>query len=301
MAAGEVHDRHLRYLLDELPEADRDALEEEYFSSDVHYGDLLAAEDDLIEKYLEGALPPDRRQRFEERYLATDEGRRRIDFERSLRQHASGRTNAGSGFAGRAPVWRKWAAGLAAAAVVALGVAGFQLRGQFRDIARERDSLLRSAREHEQRTLDQERRVGELQREVERLRPQASALEDILGPQGGRFNVAALALASSGRRAQGALPRLMLSRDVSLVRLTLAVDGNVTSTVRASLQTVEGRELWTRSGLRAVPAATGTQVVFMVPAAVLSPGHYVVAVTDEAAGPDASSIADFVFQVAAAR
>ena len=55
-------DHARRYLLGELPEAERDVFEEEYFSRDETLGALEAAEDDLIDAYCRDALSPEHRQ-----------------------------------------------------------------------------------------------------------------------------------------------------------------------------------------------------------------------------------------------
>src|SRR5262245_24314980 len=52
---GHDDDRAVRYLLDELPEAEKEALEDEYFGDEEAYAALVAAEDDLIDRYCQGA------------------------------------------------------------------------------------------------------------------------------------------------------------------------------------------------------------------------------------------------------
>src|SRR5262245_54260781 len=120
MTARNADDRAARYLLDELPEEDREAFEDEYFGDEQVYDELLAAEDDLIDRYCEGGLSAEQQQRFEERYLASAEGRERVEFARALRRlnapspaSASVRTRA-------TPRWIPWAAVLVAALAAAL-------------------------------------------------------------------------------------------------------------------------------------------------------------------------------------
>jgi len=82
-------ERALRYLLDELPGGERDVFEEEYFADDDTHAALRATEDELIDAYCAGTLPAERARRFEERYLATPEGRERVAFAQSLARYAA--------------------------------------------------------------------------------------------------------------------------------------------------------------------------------------------------------------------
>ena len=90
--SGRVSDgRYHRYLLGELPDQERDLLEAEYFSTEDGFQELRVAEDELVEAYVAGELSPDRRARFEERYLRNEADRRRVRHT-ALLQEASART-----------------------------------------------------------------------------------------------------------------------------------------------------------------------------------------------------------------
>ncbi|HEV8658081.1 MAG TPA: hypothetical protein VGS96_05595 [Thermoanaerobaculia bacterium] len=67
-----------RYLLGDLPESDAAAFEEDYFASDDRFSEMLAAEDDLIEAFLQRELSASDRRLFEGRFLATSRGREKI-------------------------------------------------------------------------------------------------------------------------------------------------------------------------------------------------------------------------------
>src|SRR5215470_10491503 len=58
-----------RYLLGDLPPAEKDQLEENYFVDDDLFVELLDAKDQLISDYLGGQLSPGDRERFERRFL----------------------------------------------------------------------------------------------------------------------------------------------------------------------------------------------------------------------------------------
>jgi hypothetical protein len=67
-----------RYLLGDLPDSDAEQFEEQYFVSDDRFGEMLAAEDDLIDAFLHRDLSASDRRRFEERFLATPRGRQKV-------------------------------------------------------------------------------------------------------------------------------------------------------------------------------------------------------------------------------
>jgi hypothetical protein len=84
--ANKVHDSwrescdevFVRYLLDELPEADRNRFEDEYLANDAVHEQLLAVEYELIDAYLRGGLSRTERRDFENRYSNTVAGRQKL-------------------------------------------------------------------------------------------------------------------------------------------------------------------------------------------------------------------------------
>ena len=72
-------DEHIiAYLLKELPEADLERFEEQCFAQEEWPAQINLVEEDLIEAYLLDELTPERRQRFEQNYLNTVAGKRRV-------------------------------------------------------------------------------------------------------------------------------------------------------------------------------------------------------------------------------
>ena len=118
-------DPAVRYLLGDLSDAERDALEERYFTDEDAFLELKAAEDDLIDAYSRGTLPAAHRPAFEARYLASDTGRARVEFARALAQirpPVSAPAPPPREVAAVPSRWGAWAAGLAAVAVGAAPV-----------------------------------------------------------------------------------------------------------------------------------------------------------------------------------
>jgi hypothetical protein len=101
-----------RYLLGELPETDAERFEQEYFVSDDRFGEMLAAEDDLIEAFLQRKLNPGERRQFEARFLATARGRQKVTLAAALAKISG---------APRRTSWTKVLAIAAAVTVIAIG------------------------------------------------------------------------------------------------------------------------------------------------------------------------------------
>ncbi|MFO0728948.1 MAG: hypothetical protein U1E65_34530 [Myxococcota bacterium] len=90
------------FLLGELAPAELERIEEAAFDDASFFEELRAAEDELFERYLDGELSPDRRQRFAQRFLADEAGRQRLAMMRGLLTRARA-SSAASGSTARAP------------------------------------------------------------------------------------------------------------------------------------------------------------------------------------------------------
>lgn len=74
-----------RYLLGELTEEQQVEIEDRAFSDEEYLASITSVEDDLIDEYVRGGLSAAKRQRFESRFLASAERRKRVEFARALR------------------------------------------------------------------------------------------------------------------------------------------------------------------------------------------------------------------------
>src|SRR5215470_1022112 len=73
-----------RYLLGDLPEEEQARLEDRAFSDRDYMRNIVAVESDLIDEYVRGGLSDSDRLRFERRFLASAERRRKVEFARAL-------------------------------------------------------------------------------------------------------------------------------------------------------------------------------------------------------------------------
>jgi hypothetical protein len=81
---GDKDEVMVRYLLGELSAEERRAVEEQYFHDDQLFEEFLAAEGELIDGYVQGQLPEEVREKFEAQFLATPEGRRKVELSRAV-------------------------------------------------------------------------------------------------------------------------------------------------------------------------------------------------------------------------
>src|SRR4029450_13874943 len=77
-ASGYDDQQLVRYLLELLPDEDRDRLDEASIVDDELVSRLRVVEDDLVDSYVRGALTGELRDRFEARYMASPRRRERV-------------------------------------------------------------------------------------------------------------------------------------------------------------------------------------------------------------------------------
>lgn len=243
--------RGIRYLLGKLPEAEADALAEEFFTSDATFSEIEEAENSLIEAYLDDDLAADDRQRFEALFRSSRQLTDRIELERDLR--ARGHNQRPS--ARRAVSWLPWAAALAFG-VVGGGAALQANRGaaRIRVEAASRESALTA-------------RLGE---QDERLRALEQRLADRKGPAVETWPLAA------GSERTGGSPT-PFAATTAWVCLRLPQDeAPAGASYRARLTVPEGRELFVIDGLSAASDSGGAFVDVFVPGGLIPRGTYVV-------------------------
>ena len=261
----------IRYLLGELPDPERLALEERYFDDDLLFQQLLAAEDELADAYVRGELPENRRQAFEARLLASAEQRQKVELARELLRHAG--EGPGSiltvARTSRSLRWQ-WAA----AAAVLLAVAG----GLWWNWV---------ARVHMQpeRTQTQQSPTTGPQQERAVPRPQSNP----------ETSVVAFLLMPGAVRSSSEANAVRISSAASVVRLQLEPEGEGYQRYRAVVETAEGREVWRQAEVKPIRPG-GSSVAVTLPASLLPPGDYVLTLSGAGAG-GYEAIADFTFRV----
>ena len=123
-------ERFAAYLLGELPDREAEALEDALFTDGELFEQVQTAEAELFDAYVQGVLDARRRLRFEDRLLASAEGRARLATARALARRAKAARAASA----RTPFerLRAWFGGgglllAAAAAAIMIVIAGVVL------------------------------------------------------------------------------------------------------------------------------------------------------------------------------
>jgi len=73
-----------RFLLGELSENDRTAIEKKFFADEDFFVQIRASEDELIENYVRGNLNASEKVKFEQNFLTTNTRRQRVAFTREM-------------------------------------------------------------------------------------------------------------------------------------------------------------------------------------------------------------------------
>jgi hypothetical protein len=73
-----------RYILGESTDAEREIVEDAYFSDQTVHDRLMGIEEEIFDAYARGYLNPRQREHFQALFLHTDEGRERLHFSRAL-------------------------------------------------------------------------------------------------------------------------------------------------------------------------------------------------------------------------
>lgn len=312
-----------RYLLGELPEDEQVEIEDRAFSDKDYLASITAVENDLIDEYVRGELSTADRQRFETRFLASAERRKRVEFATALRTVVSESPIPEKKLVPNIPRW-SWrdslyafinglnpAARLALVAATILLIVGaawlfaetLRLRRQVNQLQAQKQSG-----QDLQQTLDAERkRNEELNARLNQEKQQREQTDESLRqltetPEATKSApppvLASLTLLPGLSRGGGQKPGLDLSNDVSLVRLQIGIDPEEQyKSFAVELRTVAGRQVWNRENL-AARTRRGTRAVGLtLPATVLKSGEYELRLRGLTEGGGSEDVGFYYFNV----
>jgi anti-sigma factor RsiW len=288
----------LRYLLGELPEGERSALEEQYFADPRVFEEVTRAETALVDDYVRGRLPVEMRQRFEQAYLADPRRRERVKFAEALVERvdragvepsAQGvrpplalEQGSGSGSWGWfGALWLPKPAlafGVAALLIVSTGIWLAIDARRAREEAAQADArqteLERLAREAEiaerVRTSEME---AQLPRPVDQPPPATGPAPQ--EPRVPSFVTLALAVGLGERSAEANIPpTLVIPPGTSDVHLQLTLREHEYATYQVVLRAIGGAEILRRADIQPSTGASGAVVTLSVPASRFVGGDY---------------------------
>jgi hypothetical protein len=283
----------IRYLIGSLTEAEAERLDELSVSDDEVAADLRDVEHDLVDAYVRGALSGDTLHRFETQYLSLPAARAKVTVARALHQHEERRAaapqfNAGERSAGKAGPRFQW--GLAAAAVLLLGAAGYL----FADNARLRRQLIefRAGLEGRQQQLEQQLREersahADTARELERVR-QTPAPRPIL----------ASFVLLPPTRGVGDIPTLSIPPGSGAVAFQVNLESSDFPAYRVDLRDVAiGQIVWRSAALQLSSLGGANSLAITLGAEVLKPRTYLMSVSGVPARGAVQPVGSYPFKV----
>ena len=313
-----------QYLLGELPEEQQVQIEDRAFSDKEYLATITAVENDLIDEYVRGELSATDQQRFENRFLASAERRKRVEFAKALRTVVSESPAPEKKVIQTAPGW-SWRESLyaflnglnpaarlafvAAAIVIVVGAAllfveTLRLRRQVTQLQAEKQ-----AGQNLQQALEQERkRNTELNARLDQEKQQREQTDESLRqltetPEATNPApppvIASLTLLPGLSRGGGQKPTLDLSSAARLVRLQIGIDPEEQyKSFGVELRTLAGAQVWNRENLAARTRKRGTRAVGLtLPATVLKSGEYELRLRGLTEGGGSEDVGFYYFNV----
>ena len=303
-----------RYLLGALSDAERDQLEQNYFSDNAEFAEIEIAEDELIDAYVRGKLSAEDRRRFEKLASSSTRLDERVAFARVLSQKT-----ASSSARTVVPVpqrnrWRELLFGQPARLAFGLGIllvllGGLLIAGAWLQIRQQ--SQLIAAREAalEERRQQVERQAAESKMNNEQwqnqLRSQEAQLherervaqEDTGAGQSPIGLVASLILRPGTTRGEGGSSQVTLTRNTSRLRFNIDLADSGSRRYRATLLTAESKVISKPRILTPRRSRSGDFLILELPAQGLAPGDYYVRVEGLGASGESGSINDYQFRI----
>jgi hypothetical protein len=314
-----------RYLLGELSEPERAALEQEYFSDPQLFDQLVQTENDLIDDYVRGRLSSPLRERFEQCCVTDPKRRVRLRFAEALATRLDAIEESSSAAAvaprpvhdalARHSLWAQMIARLrnarpmpafATALVVLFVAAGVwyfinttRLRRELREAedarvrAEQRELALRQGIDSERTRSEQlASELGRLQSEQQNARPNQTPPNQPLPA------FASLILTVGGARGAHTGPpaTLVIPTRTMTVRIQLNLTDNDYPSYAAVLQTADGEQLFKREGLQSRSQAR-PHLVVIVPANRFANGDYILTLKGVRQKGEVEDVSKLLFRV----
>ncbi len=273
-----------RYLLGGLSEAEQTQLEEQAFSDRDYLQNVRAVEKDLMDEYVRGELSGPEREAFEQRFFASAQRRRQIEFARALMQ-VSGESPARAAAAATTSWWDSlflFGRGLnPALRFVLAALALFVVIGGvwlFRESMRSRREQAQVQPPAEATPPVQENATPKstaeqrAQNEPPATTSPANRLEGRQTPQP---VVASLLLLPGTSRGSEGHPHLTITPATSTAQLRVVLEsGDEYKTYGLQLRTVSGKVVRSQGGLTAHAGPGGRALVLTLPASLLTTSDY---------------------------
>ncbi len=316
-----------QYLLGELSEAEQLRLEEQFFTADEAFEQLMALEDELRYDYARGGLTAQQRTQFEQRFLSLPGAAQRVVLAKAVLDTVAeaNLSKAAARIAAPKPTFFQALLaffslqssvlqfGLATASILLLLGGSWlfyqtvRLRSQVAQLEvahsnQEQQQAQQAQQAAEQRgrseqltaQLESERRQrAELEQELTKQKAQAARAND--NPSSASATLLSFLLTPGLSRDIDSTKRLTIPSGVTQLRLQLKLNRTgIYQSYQAVLQTLDGAERWTRN----LPRSAGQAVTVTLPAKLIPPGDYVIVLKGKAADGQWEEVDEYHFNTA---
>jgi hypothetical protein len=277
-----------KYLLGQASAEDQRTIEQRLMTEQDYYDQLLKMEEELTDTYVRGELKAPDKEAFEKHFLCSPERQRNLEFARALNRYL---------LANEQPptTQLRWYGGtgkialLCAVLVLAIlsGVLWHKTAQLNEKLAL--SELQRSQAEQREKTLEQQ---------LEHLQQSKTNQPNLPPvPHPADQDLLSLVLTPGINRGADHVPTAVLRPDKSRLLLRLKVQDISRGSYLAELQTLEGKAIWTRSGLKAQPASNGGLVEVVLPASNLGQSDYLLVLSVAAPDGSVNKVATYYFRV----
>lgn len=292
------------FLLGQLPEARREEIEQQIFSSDDLYEKVRAIQADLTHDYVKNRLSPSRRSQFEVHLLNTQSGRVGVAFGKDLSDVISAAQpetieRSPAGFFSSLSFLFQPAYALAAAGAIVLIIAvailaiqnrrllqAYQLEQAKRDETERKGQIGASEdaanrRKLEDQIAELESQGSAMQKEIQDKQRQLDALNQRPQPQKPIGVVAMFSLEPGLVRGNNDEPEKLIipsSAQTARIKLGFQKPENFAS-YDVEVRTARGNLVFSRNGLQVAVKHNAQSVVLGIPAKILTNGEYEITLT----------------------
>jgi len=271
----------IRYLLGELPEEECIKVEQDCLENDEIFEQLEAVEAELTDDYVRGVLSESRRKEFEKRLLTAPGGAENVNLARLI----TGRTGRRRSLIASLKAW---------IAGVGLNARLVQVSAVAVTLALVITIVLFSplGLKSPQTPVAQSRPPTGQPATVQPTAP----IREHASPQPPL--TATFTLISGGVRGEGEANEIKIPRGTKRVRFRIELASKGYRRYRASLNRVEGEQLFIRNNVKARPSKTGETVVIGLPASVLPSGTSVLTLAGIGTNSAAQEVGKYVILTA---
>lgn len=305
-----------RYLLGEMTEAERAALEREYFADGRLFELMVRAENELVDEYARGLLPPPARERFERHYLSHPARRARARFAEALAAKLGETGAAAAAEPPHAkPLWRSRPAFLRAPALAwalsaalllaAAGAAWLRLETRAPRHETAKTEVPRAAQETRAGeppapVADGRPADGRPPAEPGRTRTEQRGVAPAPTPAAKPApTFATLVLTIGSTRSAGAAPHALLAipARTEKARLQLNLRESDYKSYRAALKAVGGTDVYAWERVNSRVTKSGVTITLTVPARMLADGDYLLTLSGVGESGELEDVSKSLFRV----